>query len=590
MKTKPSLAGRARAKLLENGLLGVSCPSWCLTQYKESNTLLSYALVTSPSPVQVSPTSGSPSLATVTLVVSCPPGVAQVKVTQIAFNIPIANPAAPDAADLALTATGIGHSVSSSDSDQWTNDPGAAAGTFVVRPKAGQSGIISTQGLTISFAGIQVSQIVGTSWLKISETATTDTSPAQLRQASIGVPKFPVGFFAGNFTAAKPAVQNGESAVLSWSGSAGAIYEIFWGSESKVVTNFRSWKSPALTDTTSFMLSVSAQVSGQTVVLYFNATVAVLNPDVVAKSVTVNGTAVVAGPATLKSTLNVAGNSDLAGAVNVTGPLTLKNGLTVSGVSNLGSAASIGGSLGVSGATRLDGGASVGGTLSATAAVALLGGPQGVSAGSYPAATTDGLVIGVVGPISNKEFNATIVGSSGGITVRATGGAWVWSVDPPNFYGAPLNNSFILPVRKGQPWSVSVDPPWRSPVKMPAIAFYWIPLGVGSARLRQTREKSLRAKAKASPPPVSAPAWISGHAKLQKGCATVRFGDTAGVRRSLKDRKQYVVQLTPLGECRGLAVVRKAADRFEVKELGSGRANIAFDWTISFPPTDDTSK
>jgi len=42
----------------------------------------------------------------------------------------------------------------------------------------------------------------------------------------------------------------------------------------------------------------------------------------------------------------------------------------------------------------------------------------------------------------------------------------------------------------------------------------------------------------------------------------------------------YHVFLTPLGDCRGLYVARKTPTSFEVRELGGGRSNIAFDYRI----------
>ncbi len=42
----------------------------------------------------------------------------------------------------------------------------------------------------------------------------------------------------------------------------------------------------------------------------------------------------------------------------------------------------------------------------------------------------------------------------------------------------------------------------------------------------------------------------------------------------------YHVYLTPLGDCQGLYVADKAADSFEVRELGGGQANLSFDYRI----------
>jgi hypothetical protein len=42
----------------------------------------------------------------------------------------------------------------------------------------------------------------------------------------------------------------------------------------------------------------------------------------------------------------------------------------------------------------------------------------------------------------------------------------------------------------------------------------------------------------------------------------------------------YRVFLTPGGECKGLYVSQKSATSFEVRELGFGTSNIAFDYRI----------
>src|ERR1019366_8679796 len=43
---------------------------------------------------------------------------------------------------------------------------------------------------------------------------------------------------------------------------------------------------------------------------------------------------------------------------------------------------------------------------------------------------------------------------------------------------------------------------------------------------------------------------------------------------------EYHVFLTPKGDCKGLYVTNETTDGFEVRELGGGTANIAFDYRI----------
>jgi len=288
-----------------------------ITQLLDSNTLLTYSLYTSPAPVQVSPQSGPPSVAGLTFVLSCPVSVGTVTVKQITFNLTVGDPANPDATDLTEVGTGISASVSSSGTDQWQIGPGSAPGSFILQPKAGGSGTIDSQGLDVTLTGIQVSPIVGTAVIDIVEIATNDDMPPAARECTIAVAKFPYGFSAGNFAANTPMVANGQPAVLTWVGSVGAKYTIFWGSNSKDVSTVHQWTSPALTDTTAFMLEVAAQEAGQTVKLYFNATVIVSDPSVTATELTVLETSDLQGAVSVGGTLSVAGAISGFGTVPV---------------------------------------------------------------------------------------------------------------------------------------------------------------------------------------------------------------------------------------------------------------------------------
>jgi hypothetical protein len=68
-----------------------------------------------------------------------------------------------------------------------------------------------------------------------------------------------------------------------------------------------------------------------------------------------------------------------------------------------------------------------------------------------------------------------------------------------------------------------------------------------------------------------------GSAKLARGRAVVKLdGNFAKVIK----RGDYRVFLTPEGDCRGLYVRRKGANRFEVRELMGGKSSIAFSYRI----------
>lgn len=68
-----------------------------------------------------------------------------------------------------------------------------------------------------------------------------------------------------------------------------------------------------------------------------------------------------------------------------------------------------------------------------------------------------------------------------------------------------------------------------------------------------------------------------GSAKLARGRAVVRLdADFAKVIRN----GDYRVFITAEGDCRGLYVRRKSANRFEVRELSNGKSSIAFSYRI----------
>jgi len=69
-----------------------------------------------------------------------------------------------------------------------------------------------------------------------------------------------------------------------------------------------------------------------------------------------------------------------------------------------------------------------------------------------------------------------------------------------------------------------------------------------------------------------------GSGQLSRGVATIRLEPTFAQTVNLDI--DYHVFLTPNGDCKGLYVSRKTSTSFEVRELGSGRSAIAFDYKI----------
>ena len=70
----------------------------------------------------------------------------------------------------------------------------------------------------------------------------------------------------------------------------------------------------------------------------------------------------------------------------------------------------------------------------------------------------------------------------------------------------------------------------------------------------------------------------AGSARLANGLAVVPLESTFA--QTVNSGVEYHVFLTPKGDCKGLYVTNETANSFEVRELGGGKANIAFDYRI----------
>jgi hypothetical protein len=69
-----------------------------------------------------------------------------------------------------------------------------------------------------------------------------------------------------------------------------------------------------------------------------------------------------------------------------------------------------------------------------------------------------------------------------------------------------------------------------------------------------------------------------GSEQLSSGAATITI--ESGYAQTVNTEQNYHVYLTPNGDCKGLYISHKTPTSFEVRELGGGSSNVAFDYRI----------
>lgn len=311
--------------------------------------------------------------------------------------------------------------------------------------------------------------------------------PNELRAGAIAAPLL-------TYSLTTPMVKNGDKPVLSWTGSSNATYLMLYDSNAVDVSDVQTWSPPdGLTQMTTFILQVSAQQAGQTATVDFSITIEVSKPSLTVQDLTVlttstlEGTANVGVPGTpaklvvngdvqVGKNLTVAGPLSAQAALNVTGPTTLENDLKVSGAGTF------------NGGLTANNGLTAGGVVSIFGARQKLNGP-----GSY-IASTDGFVMGTIYPPTTTSVyqDFTIWGSSRDLVVCATGGGTLSaSAGSSSYYHVQTGGMFILPVAKGEPFSLAI-PPFTVTPPMPFFAFWWFPLGAAPITATQTIKKKSR--------------------------------------------------------------------------------------------------
>lgn len=251
--------------------------------------LLEYSLLASREPVTVSPPSGDPVFVTLTFIVSKPKAAADVQLGAINFTFPHGKGAGDLTAEPVPKSSA---SISTTGKDKWLVDEGPLPGTFIAHPESGKPVTISGESLTITFAKLQINRVVGTVEVTLGEKAAAGAGEPTLRKHTMYVPKFPPQFFFTGFSSTTPTVKHGGRATLVWQGSDDADYLMLWGDAQpkKVGGGRKQWESDPLTSTTTFMLQVTAQSEGETVVHRAAATVIVENPNLAATDLRIGGT------------------------------------------------------------------------------------------------------------------------------------------------------------------------------------------------------------------------------------------------------------------------------------------------------------
>jgi microcystin-dependent protein len=247
-----------------------------------SDTLLSYAVSTDPDPLQVSPTTGAPTEATLTIVVSNNTHQ-YIECTSLSFSFLQGTLAK----DLFSDSTGIASSAPSG----WSITQNGVL--FTAKPNSSSDGKIGPDGLPFVLSSIKVNEQVGTTDMTITEVTTKGTGALDYPLA-----KFPLQFNVGPLTADPPTINAGESTTLSWSGSSGATYVLQYldkDGNTVTITHVKNEPTQPLPSTgtytiddvevdTTFYLLVSLTVPGQdeplTATRFFPVIVAPLPPHI----------------------------------------------------------------------------------------------------------------------------------------------------------------------------------------------------------------------------------------------------------------------------------------------------------------------
>lgn len=462
--------------------------------------LLEYRFSTLPSPLQVSTASAS-SPGMVNLWAAPPPGP-PVFCSRIQIGVPLGEGETDLCRQLpSVTPNTTWWSVSSlvvEDSAKLGLAPGTRYALFTAVCTSDQHWQIDYD-LQFSIVTAEVNQAEGSARIIVAETSGTDRSRLELRRTIYDVAKGPVTDYldavvttpAPPASTARPVAEfvAGQAFRLAW-GSNAAAFAVYVGAATRPiwtgVDNELVLDRGVTSDTT---LTIVAKGTGGGV-LMAATTVTVGNP--------------VLTPASLTSaTLSAAGTARLAAAVlaslttatlDVTGAATLSGGARASALAGTGGARLRGavgtGAANVTGALTVNGNATLGAataaSLSVSSAMAMFN-PMPIATGQYTP-STDGFVIGIVGPV-NPGPDAT--GIAYGYTapfgnIYAHGGNQLGWRDSKNTWMTPCAGSFLMPVRRGAAFAL-----WTQVLgSAPPFSFIWVPFGTSAHLTELTAEEA----------------------------------------------------------------------------------------------------
>ncbi|HEY2324070.1 MAG TPA: hypothetical protein VGJ82_14530 [Thermoanaerobaculia bacterium] len=450
--------------------------------------MLSYAISTNPDPLQASPLDGVVSYGAITIVVSN--GRQEpVYCDEIRFSFPEGTLAQ----DLTNEDAGILAVISPSSWDIAV----LGGGLYSATPSKPSANEITTSGLVAQIYNIAINDEPGSVPLSVVETSsTTNSKPFSDSYGQYTLPKFPYGFFFGNFAPSSPQVSNNGSVTLTWEAADGATYTLYWGAQSVDVTEVRTYTAGPLNSDTTFLLQASYQLQGETAVISLTATVNVSTPDLTVNTLNVNNTATI-------GTLSVHGPADLGAdghGVNIGSPKATGGVLTVlssNSHTEIGDTyVTVGQINALWGTLQVIGSLEVHGSVQMQSAFIAMQPPQELWAtklidGNHfeqdYVASTDGFVIGSVSPNDNVTRNEVEVGFLGawtkqGVSVSATGG--MFRVDDQNV--VPINSSLTLPVARKEVFTISQNYTVWNNAHLPSMRWWFIPLGNGTCEIVTT--------------------------------------------------------------------------------------------------------